>query len=638
MYSNACSRCATNRHECKTDASFKRIPARSRIKDLESQINQLKRDRAFSQATSTKFSVESTPEAERCNSDNIRGNDNLAVYPVSEGPSLGSATNSDLSRRETRWLNLIEFDGPSHFSLGGTTLPYAHALELFQHFEDHYYSHFCILEPITSLKQLHADSEFLFWSIISIAARNHQRYAPLFDSVRQLLERLRAAIIMDSVPSFLNLQALLLLCAFPFHTSCPLYRDPSWTQLGLAINAARQMGLNKNKDEPLFGNRRAQDSINRHPRHIRHMTWMKCFQLDVEMSCWHGHVPSLASTQAPRTMSGLCDAVPPSKFAAQLSVDIELAQALTSIDDAAQPSSHVIRMCIDRLDTVKTNWSHVWSLDAELELLMAKLYMYAARLASPESSIQGNDDSYSDTLQASHATAVQLATLVTNLSAEAQANAPTYGFTPDHSPLPGHPKHHSQTAFFAAIVLFKYLDNDHAATEDDRESARNAFSKIFQMFSSFSSTSDGSESHNAALTLQVIGRAIGHGSGNLEPHVTTRMGASLMHNAVWLASQIQAGESQHSGEDIFGATSTRPPDVHIMVPPEPQSYSGSHVGYDTSYITTTAPFEDIVFTGPSWGSATVSLPNIEFGYSAWDNSVFDCWQGDLPYPPVTTLV
>ncbi|KAK4504194.1 hypothetical protein PRZ48_005110 [Zasmidium cellare] len=638
-YPNPCSRCAANRHECRTDASFKRVPARSRIKDLESQIDQLKRDRAFSQATS-RSSVEYTPDIERRSSDNGPTNDNLAVYAVSEALSHGSPSSSDLSRTETRWLNLNDLDEPSHFILGGISISYGHAMELFQHFEQHYYPHFCILEPITSLKRLFEDSQYLFWAIVVIAARSHERHVSMVDGCRPYLDRLQLTVISEAVPSLLNLQALLLLCAFPFQESCPLYRDSAWTQLGLAINVARQMGLDKGKDEALFGTGMVPDSLNRHARHYRNMTWMKCFELDVQMSCWHGHLPSLVGSQFVRVTANFCETVPSCKYAAVVSVDVELAQALASFEDAVQAPSKLVRTFIERLNAVKLRWSSAWTLDAELELLIAKLYLYGAYLAAQELASHVDDNFYPEAMQATRTTAVQVSSLITNLSADAQANALKLGFLQNYDPFPGRPKHHMRSAFFTAIVLFKYLDNDHSMAEEDKDMARNGFGRLYQMFSTCSSTNGGTDAMNAARTLQVIGKSIGQGSGNLKPHVTTRMGASLVHNAVWLASQIQAQELQQSNENNM-RLSPLPPEVSagegsFIIPPHTQACIGPSEGYSTSnFATATTAYDDVIFNGSVWDNAAVSLPNHDFtSYGVWDNSVFDGWGTNMPYPPV----
>ncbi|KAF2169955.1 hypothetical protein M409DRAFT_19570 [Zasmidium cellare ATCC 36951] len=637
-YPNPCSRCAANRHECRTDASFKRVPARSRIKDLESQIDQLKRDRAFSQATST-TSIEHTPELERRSSENGPANDHLTTYAISEVLSRGSPSSSDLSRTETRWLNLVELEEPLHFTLGGISIPFGHAVELFQHFEQHYFPHFCILEPITSLKRLFEESQFLFRAIILIAARSHERHVTLVDSCRPYLDRLQLTIIAEAVPSLLNLQALLLLCAFPFQESCPLYRDSGWTQLGLAINVARQMGLDKGKDEALYGTGTVPDSLNRHARHYRNMTWMKCFELDVQMSCWHGHLPSLVGSQFVRVTANFCETTPSHKYAAVVSVDVELAQALASLEDPAQAHSKPVRTFVERLNVVKTRWSAAWTLDAELELLIAKLYLYGAYLSGLELAPRGDDSFTSETLQATRIIAVQLASLITNLSADGQANALKLGFLQNYDPFPGRPKHHMRSAFYTAIVLFKYLDDDHRMTEEDRETAHNAFGRLYQMFSTCSSTNGGTDAMNAARTLQVIGKAIGQGRGHLKAHVTTRMGASLVHNAVWLASQIQAQEAQQANENAL-RVSPLPPRLPasenaFLIPPHTQPYNVPSEGYSSSnYAATTAAFEDAIFSAPVWDGTAVSLPNPDFaGYGVWDNSLFDNWQTSMPYPP-----
>lgn len=64
-------------------------------------------------------------------------------------------------------------------------------------------------------------------------------------------------------------------------------RDPSWMQLGMAINAARHIGLDKAEDEVFFGMRRAKNQLSKHPLHIRRLTWLKAFELGENDSYSH---------------------------------------------------------------------------------------------------------------------------------------------------------------------------------------------------------------------------------------------------------------------------------------------------------------------------------------------------------------
>ncbi|KAK4494537.1 hypothetical protein PRZ48_013893 [Zasmidium cellare] len=241
----------------------------------------------------------------------------------------------------------------------------------------------------------------------------------------------------------------------------------------------------------------------------------------------------MASPYIIRTIATFCNALPSTQYTAMISVDIELARSLAILEDGLHlqdPSlAGVVDTSVADIDAVKKRWQSAWNVDAELEFLTAKLYLYGIRLAGLLTEADVDNALYVDTLQASLHGAVKMATLTTDLNLEALFNAQNYGFHKNQHPLPGHGKHRVRSTFFAGVILLKYLDDTHQGTDDDKDLARNAFGKIFQMFSTSTSTNM-AEIENAARILETAGRALRQGGGHLQPRVTTRMGASLVDN------------------------------------------------------------------------------------------------------------
>lgn len=542
--------------------------------------------------------------------------------------SHGSPSGSEISRTDIKWLGLIETNPPGHFDLDGFLLPYAHATELFQHFEDNYQPHFCIMEPVSSLQQLYNESQFLFWSIILVASRNHYRHAPSYERLRPLVTRMHMQIAAEAIQSLYDLQALLLLCTFPCHMPGQL-RDPGWPQIGTAINAARQIGLDKDRDEVVLG---AHPGLNRHPRYIRQMTWMKCFELDVQMSCWHGHLPSLGYPHHARTIARFCDTLPVAAgYAAVVSIHAELAQSLLALEDGMsagnQAPSFLVRMFNERLNAVKTKWSAAWSLDAEIELMTARLYLYGACLLVPEeTSFQSrNDGFHAEMLQASQSAAVQLSTILTNVHDELMANLQSLGYSSRWWPLPGRPRHVARSAFFAATVLLKYLDDPHGTTDGDSEAAKNAFGKVYQMLSNAPDSAP-TDYEEDPRSLEAAGRAIiSNDKGRLHSHVTSRMGASIRYNVIWLANSLNPHEESNPPSNVLEELSN-----HFVL----ESHHPAYTDYENIFNPTTTAPANVVLNESLWDTtaAVCSMPGVDMGFGAWDDSAFDSWQNSLPYP------
>ncbi|TKA70816.1 hypothetical protein B0A55_07433, partial [Friedmanniomyces simplex] len=184
--------------------------------------------------------------------------------PVSEtvdyhGNSVRSPsddTSPSTAAGPTRWFQVQ--DEPLHtppFQLNEVGLSFHHAVTLFNDFEELYLPHFAILEPITSLRDFAQQNELLFWAIVAVVARGKSDFSQR-SALQSAFDNLLGRVCREAIQSLTDLQAVLLTCACPPRLRGS-ERDPSWMRLGMAINAARQMGIDKQQDEVLFGARRA---------------------------------------------------------------------------------------------------------------------------------------------------------------------------------------------------------------------------------------------------------------------------------------------------------------------------------------------------------------------------------------------
>ena len=148
-------------------------------------------------------------------------------------------------------------------------------------FEEYYYVHLPILEPVRSLQKLYKDSLVLFWAIAFTTSRHHPRHFHLYKKLREPFQSLISALLSSPVQALKDVQALLIICQWPLAVESQS-EDPSWMHSGFAINAALHMGLDKIEDEVLFGHRRAKQSLGFYDPKYRRRTWLKAFQISTQ--------------------------------------------------------------------------------------------------------------------------------------------------------------------------------------------------------------------------------------------------------------------------------------------------------------------------------------------------------------------
>lgn len=508
-------------------------------------------------------------------------------------------------------------------------MSYQDVLDVFVVFEEFYYPHFCILEPVASLSKLLQDSELLFWSIVLVTARHHSTLAVHYERLLAAHAHVLGRTCSESIQSLLDLQAMLLLCSWPAPVSGGQLRDPSWMRLGMAINAARQMGLDKHTDEVLFGQRRTEHQLSRYPLHIRKMTWLKCFEMDIQMSCWLGLMPTLVLPQNLRTISSFCsDAGVPRDYAAMLEIHVQSAQSLLALGGGltGDVSPTLVRTFNQAFNDIKITYASTWSIEAEITLLTAKVYLFALCLVNlDQDDVQSTNGLPTEkafaieVLQGARTSAVQLSNLLVDISEDLKSRITTSSHAQASHPLHGHPKHTSRIAFYTAIVLLRYLDSAHAGRNEEAEAARNAFGRVYQMYISCPNSR---EHMDASRNMEVTGRALGHNQWDLRPHVTTRMAASLMYNTVWAAAKLRGRDKlPEYSEEAARLAST-----------SPESSEGRETQANFQAVGELGALPEMTAVTQGWESSFMEqqqqLPAFEFPFGAWDDAVYDSWMTD----------
>jgi hypothetical protein len=136
------------------------------------------------------------------------------------------------------------------------------------------------MQPVTSLGHLLSKSPLLFWTICLVASQQHDRHSDLYEKLYVPLRELLAPIAVTALQHTEEIHALLLLCLWPVPRQ-KRSLDPTWSYIGMAINACMNMGFHK---PPLRGHRdwerlkeREMENIN-----IQSVTWLACFNVGTQ--------------------------------------------------------------------------------------------------------------------------------------------------------------------------------------------------------------------------------------------------------------------------------------------------------------------------------------------------------------------
>lgn len=424
--------------------------------------------------------------------------------------------------------------------------------ELFLYFTEFHLSHCSFLIRVGSLAELAEHSELLLWTIILIAARHHVKHHQRNQELEIAHSRLRASKYGEATLQLPDLQAILLLCMWPLpvkHES----GDISSICIGEAISYARQLGLDTLKDGILFGTRRAAnlralDQRHMYPTRLLRLTWLKCFELDVQLSLWHGILPALAASRYFRSVADFCRTSDiPRTVAQNMDIYVRTARYLLLLDDtpSSEAAWNLAKSFLQGLAFAKENKHDTWSLENELVSETCEMYICMTGYVHVFQQEQGQDGSdpppayAKDLLLTAKERAVDVIRRLTALTDECMSKDQSSHL--GTTPLPGYPKHTGRVMFFAASVLLKYLDSEGDHSTAAYEKARNAFQEALHFFERCPKAI---RHRRAGHTLEVAGRAIAQRQARLQSHVTTRMGASIVHDVSRLSGLLRDRDTE----------------------------------------------------------------------------------------------
>ena len=107
-----------------------------------------------------------------------------------------------------------------------------------------YHPYFPILPDQQTFLAEYDDNRLLLWTVLAIASKGHDEYPYLYSSLVDPVRALAADIYAPQSRSLRTMQALLLLCVWPFPFQQTV-NDPSSMYCSLATNIGYQLGLHR---------------------------------------------------------------------------------------------------------------------------------------------------------------------------------------------------------------------------------------------------------------------------------------------------------------------------------------------------------------------------------------------------------
>ena len=275
----------------------------------------------------------------------------------------------------------------------------------------------------------------------------------------------------------------------------------------------------------------------------------------------------------------------------------------------ANAKHSLIQMFDGELERIRAIYHDAWSAEAEINLQSAKLYLYGISFVCRSKDNAGSTAPSRASISTKSilcSASTSAVSLIYNFScldpadSESESLSPGYGGYP---PLLFYPKHYFESVFFAVVFLLKYLAVYTEASDSDKDLARNHIGIVHRKFTTLSQ----SLSHlRAARTIEVLGRMPIARNARKSLHVNTRLGASLMFDAVWTAAQIRNRPNESSERPL---TPTLEADLQTAANAAAAARSISDFSDMQHHIS----------------EQTVQLadPNWSFPWGLWDDRLFD---------------
>ncbi|PKS08580.1 hypothetical protein jhhlp_004966 [Lomentospora prolificans] len=414
------------------------------------------------------------------------------------------------------------------------------ALDAFKAFVELFMPQFPLISPII-VERMYKHQPFLFWTIVVIVCSHlpGSPYDTLFAKLHGPYRRLLSEEILDTPLPLHKIQALLFLCVWPLPVDTQP-KDPSWLYIGIALQAARFMGLDR--DQPMPSLRSVGVASGTTPARIN--TWVGCFYIGTSLALHLGLRPPIDSELDFSTIQTyLSRRTVPFEFATHVKVHLIVSKFtnLLGHDVEETVATSMMRLMdseLDRLGSAADDDADVNRI--EFSILVVKLHFYAYLITRfrPESITR------EVFLKTGLSTAIRIISISTlPLPGSGQLKGDPRWIRKRRSL----PKNYYRGLAFATIFLIKFFHLNSAMSKDEQQSAACHIGMAQDVFKTCS-TEPRDEYGRAAKVFELLAQLTPDSADTTKLRLTHRMGVSIVLDAITTASEIR-GQNTEIGEN-----------------------------------------------------------------------------------------
>ncbi|KAJ5260499.1 hypothetical protein N7478_012104 [Penicillium angulare] len=456
-----------------------------------------------------------------------------AALPEGAGSTYNGA--SDI-QQEASVIEKITSQIPTPREIGGVCLDEATILALFEHFAAHYLDHLPILDLTKPIDLIWSDSQLLFWTIIITATSKHPHHSSYFGPLQIQFKRLLSEYLVSSIRCIYTVQALLILCLWPFPVA-KQQDDPSWEYIGLATAANLKLtSIDSQTNWPGSNPLLIDESL-------RQKTWLGCFSVSTEISAALALPPpmEMVSQCMPKIRHAVQSSLP-KEFSTLLDIQEFATRAATLLNNppAASAQRSLIELLERDLASIEARMPGQIHPKIKLGCLAARLRLYTLPLLSQLSLDPQNRKTGSmskATWYMGFHTAIEIANIFghsSNVSADIPANStePIDVFFP---------KYYFQILIMAGMYLINVVAIDKEMSAEDKSLARNHIKKVYETLLCWS-REPRDEAARVARVIDLLSRHVQGSdmSSEIQPTANTTPPTSMITSGMWMAGRLRS--------------------------------------------------------------------------------------------------
>ncbi|OBT68086.1 hypothetical protein VE03_01510 [Pseudogymnoascus sp. 23342-1-I1] len=366
-----CTRCARRKIPCHVDPAFRRTAKRDRLDEMEKELQNMKRMIG--------------PHTRGPIYDVASGTSSIPVASPSE-VAAASGPSALPEKATLLYLDVLL----SEKSLEGVSID----AYLIKNLLDNYYQNchplFPILPPLETFILSYDSCSVLFWAVMVVSTKCLSMHSKLHTQLIEPVRRLASEFTKIENRCVEFVQALLLLCSWPFPFNVSI-TDTSWMFCGMATHMALQLGLHRPHHQTEFVYRPQQQpefgpnsTPNEMESSIRRSVWVGCYIVNHSVSGMIGVPATITCDHAILEAMGGSSASIPATIYHQLQIANVKDRVSRLLGQNNQSSSGLqpdptpfIRILNEELDMLASQQEANWEPEIKITFICARLRLYS---------------------------------------------------------------------------------------------------------------------------------------------------------------------------------------------------------------------------------------------------------------------